>query len=342
MQSMDATTKRDRHHVLVLGGTGFLGVPLVRQLASRADVRLTLLAHQRAVPDLGGIRAPDDLRVVSGDLGSMKWDWCHDDPPQWVFHCARLAGSGVLGRWRAAWRGRNANRRLLEMLSRLPHPPRLVYASGSLMYGCHGDEWVDETTPLAPTSFARQYVLAERPFLRAHGALQAMMVRPGWVLGDGSWLRTFYLEPATRAGGMPIYGDGRNWMTCIHREECAAMMRRVMTDGIPGKVYNLAPHAPITQTEMAEAFARELGVPVRTQSLAVLQPGWDRAVKEAFASSIRLRTGEQSLWGDVGVEVGVGVGAGPGLGDSNVFKAIRDAAEEYKARIRREARAACD
>ncbi|MFM1770169.1 MAG: hypothetical protein RJA22_2698 [Verrucomicrobiota bacterium] len=272
-------------HVLVLGASGFLGTPLWRQLADEG-ARLTVLVHQH---DPGGW--PAGTRILRGDLASCDLGWCQSDPPQQVFHCARLRGRGVAGRALAAWRGARANRRWIQCLTRLPEPPRVVYASGSLVYGSRGEDWVEETTPLAPTSFARQYARAEEPWRQADPRrLPVVMARPGWVLGEGSWLEGFYLGPARREGAVPLYGEGRNWMTFIHREDCAALLRAAARHGIPGSAWNLAPAPPLRQADFVEALAGLLGLPVRRQPLESLRGRWDRALVEAFGSSIRLRS----------------------------------------------------
>lgn len=290
-----ATTIMPRQqHVLVLGAAGFLGQPLTRQLAREDNVRLTLLVHRQPVRD-----APGDARIVRGSLGGFDLSWCHDDPPDVVFHCARLSGGGRLGRLWAAARGHLANRRLIRVLSSLPRPPRVVYASGSLMYGSRGETWVDEATPLWPTSFARQYILAERPWLRVEAArLPVLMVRSGWVVGDGSWLRGFFLEAARSRGAVPLYGPGDNWMSLVHREDCAAVMRRVAQAGVPGQACNLALQPPLRQAEVAQHLARVLDLPVEPRPLRSLRRGRDPALMEAFASSIKLRSQHEAVWRD--------------------------------------------
>lgn len=304
-------------HVLVLGGSGFLGQPLCRQLAEDG-ARLTVLVHRHAPAGL-----PEGTRVLRGDLGNCDLDWCRTDPPHWVFHCARLKGEGLAGRLLASWRGARANRRLLRHLAALPSPPRVVYASGSLMYGSHGEDWVDECTPLAPTSFARQYARAEAPWREADPRrLPVVMARPGWVLGDGSWLEGFYLGPARRTGTVPLYGEGNNWMSFIHREDCAVLLRALARHGTPGAACNLAPHPPLRQAEFVELLAGLLGLPVRRQALSSLRGRLDRALEEAFGSSIRLRSHEAGAW------------AGTSLRFPDTVSALRDVVSAHTGRTR--------
>jgi nucleoside-diphosphate-sugar epimerase len=295
-------------HALVLGGTGFLGEPLVRQLLEEG-VRLTILVHRRPVREL-----PQSCRVIRGHLAFCDLTWCESNPPNVVFHCARLKGGGAAGRRLAAMIGSFGNHRLLRRLGQLPKPPRVIYASGSLMYGSHGDTWVDETTPLAPTSFAREYIIAERPFLK-RSAVPVVLVRPGWVVGNGSWLESFFLGVAEREAAVPIYGPD-NWMTFIHREDCAAAMRRLARLQQTAAVYNLAVQPPLKQREFVEYIAAKLKLPVREKSLE----GKERGVREAFSSSIKLRSRYEDLLRD--------------LRFPTPFSAFDHALEEYRAHTR--------
>jgi nucleoside-diphosphate-sugar epimerase len=149
---------------------------------------------------------------------------------------------------------------------------------------------VEESTPLKPTSFARQYGLAERPFLQAmrNQLLPVVMVRPGWVLGPGSWFRQFFLDPAARLGRVPCYGPGQNWMGLIHREDCAALIRRAATCGVSGQAYNLVAPPPWRQRQFVNHLGRLLDLPI--QKVPPIRRGLDKALQEAFSASIRLRS----------------------------------------------------
>jgi len=209
-------------HILVLGGTGFVGSAVMHALLQGAsDVRISMLVHRRA-PTIEDA----SVHVLQGSLGELDLKQLMRAPSTHVVHMARLSGTSPWRRTLAGLRGALANMRMLEGLRRLPVPPRILYVSGSLMYGSRGESWVDERTPLQPTSFARSYVPGERPLLRyqASGALPVMMVRPPWILGKGSWFQTFYATPMMREGRVPCYGAGQNWMSLLHVEDCARLI----------------------------------------------------------------------------------------------------------------------
>ena len=259
-------------NALVLGASGFLGQSVVRRLIEEGW-QLRLLLHKH-VPE----RLPRGLQVIRGGLNAVT-----PRDEEVVFHCARLRGNRSWGRYWAAWRGKQANLRIARNLGKT----RLVYASGSLMYGDCGDTPVFEDAPLRPTSYAREYVIAERPFLNA----PVMMFRPGWILGPGSWLEWFYLQPAEQTGAVPLYGGGRNLMSIIHRDDCAAAMIHVARHGNPG-VYHPPSTAVVTQRQFVEQLASELRLTIREVSLAAKE----RAVREAFTASINLQSRHTELW----------------------------------------------
>ncbi len=274
-------------HILLLGGSGFVGSAVLREfLAEEPDTRLSLLVHRRK-PGIDAAR----LRLVHGSLRDFDLNQITRDPPTHVVHMARLPGRSPWRRTLAGLRGARANIRLLQTLRRLAHPPRVLYVSGSLMYGNRGEEWVDEQTPLQPTSFARAYIRGERPLLQsqARGDLPVMMVRPPWILGAGSWFATFYAAPMARQRSVPCYGSGRNWMSLLHVEDCARLIRHVTLHGEAGQSYNLT-LPPLRQQDFCGLLSELTGMPVEERPLTTLGRPLDRSLVEAFGSSIRLRS----------------------------------------------------
>src|SRR5687767_2805945 len=78
--------------VLVAGGTGFIGMHLVRALLDRGDV-VTVLTRDAAD---GRKTLPRECRVVSWDPGKQG-PWCEELP--FVDAVVNLAGANVAKRW---------------------------------------------------------------------------------------------------------------------------------------------------------------------------------------------------------------------------------------------------
>lgn len=276
-------------HALVLGGTGFLGVPLVHRLRT-SGVRTTCLVHRRplAVPEVGELR---------GSLDSFSWRRLTDDPPDVVFHLARIGGRGGVRGAVTRVRNRLANERLVLALASWPRPPLVVYVGGTLAYGSHGEELVTEETALAPTSFSRDYHKAELPWLRAlrGNDVPVIVARPAWVLGAGSWFDAYYRRFVLAEHAVPLYGSGDNWMSLVHVEDCAGLLEHAARRALPMTVVNVFADPPLRQAELAERLARLTSLPVRRVSLDDLERRLGRAVREAFTFSARVSTVHAAL-----------------------------------------------
>lgn len=281
--------QRPLHHALVLGGTGYLGVPLVRRLLA-AGVRVTCLQHYRPVPLPG-------TRVVQGSLQHFPWRSLEQDRPDVVFHLARIPGRGGLRGLLTRARNRLANERLMLALASWSRPPLVVFVGGTLAYGSHGEAQVTETTGLSPTSFSRDYHRAELPWLRAmrHHDVPVIVTRPAWVLGPGSWFERYYRRFIETESAVPLYGPGDNWMSLVHVEDCAGLFEHVARHALPMSVVNVFAGPPLRQVELAERLGRLTGLPIRRVPLDDLRRRLGRAVVEAFTFSARIGTIHEEL-----------------------------------------------
>ena len=281
--------------VLLLGGTGFIGSAVLAQLRVRSDLRLMVLGHSTV-----NYRELEDVNLMVGSLSNLDLSWIDIFEPDTILHLARLPGRGALGRRLAAARGRSANRRLIAKLRTLKAPPRVLYVSGTLVYGDRGEEWADETSPVLPAAYARQYIAAERPWMteQERGELPVTMVRPPWVVGTASWFRAHYAQVLARQGLVPCYGDGANWMTFIDVEDCAGLILHLAERGLPGSCYNLlAPAQHARQRDFVNLLATHTGLRVSCLSRREMAARLERGAAEALTTSLRVRTVHAAILG---------------------------------------------
>ena len=253
-------------------------------------MRTTCLLHQRPL-------AVDNVAVVRGNLDRFPWRILEHDPPDVVFHLARIPGRRGIRGALTRLRNRVANERLVLALASWSRPPLVVFVGGTLAYGSHGEAVVTEETPLTPTSFSRDYHRAERPWLRAmRGSdVPVIVARPAWVLGRGSWFEAYYGRFIRSEGAVPLYGDGDNWMSLVHVDDCAGLLEHVARRATPMSFVNVFAGPSLRQSELAERLARLTSFPIRRVPLDELERRFGRAVVEAFTFSARIATVHEAL-----------------------------------------------
>jgi nucleoside-diphosphate-sugar epimerase len=260
-------------------------------------VRTTCLLHRTPLPTAG-------VGLVHGSLDSFPWHALERDPPDVVFHLARIPGRGGMRGALTRVRNRRANARLVRALASWARPPLVIFVGGTLAYGSHGETPVTEHTPLAPTSFSRDYHRAEVPWLRAlrDHDVGVIVARPAWVLGAGAWFEAYYRRFIQSERAVPLYGPGDNWMSLVHVDDCAGQLEHAARHALPMSVVNVFTGPPLRQAELAERLARLTSLPIRRVPLDDLERRCGRAVVEAFTFSARIGTVHQALHGAYRIE----------------------------------------
>lgn len=275
-------------NIWILGGTGFVGTALVKQLSEDPANLLHLLVHKH-IP----YKLLEPFNTFTGSLESFDLSWIEKYPPDIIFHIARLSGGNGLMRRLAAKRGAKANHRLIQFLQGMKKPPVVVYISGSLMYGNQvSGYYANEQSPLQPISYARHYVGAEEPWLNAQAMqlLDVRFARPGWIIGPASWFKVFYWDYYTKTGMVPMFGDGQQLMSLIHLDDCAGQAIHLGLYGSKQQDLNIFAGPAVTQQVFAETLAYLLKATIRPFSLKELISIYGITVAEALTSSIPLQT----------------------------------------------------
>ncbi len=235
--------------VVVAGGTGFIGEPLVRRLLARgADVAVLT-------------RTPTKVRA--GRL--LSWDQAPEAASADVV--INLAGENVGGgRWTEARKRRimesrvDATEALVEAVNARPNPPRVfINASAVGYYGLRGDETLDETSPPGTGFLAEVVKRWEELARRAEGAARTVILRFGVVLGAGGALGKMLLPFRLGVGG-PI-GSGRQWTSWVDREDVLRMIEWAIDSDSAQGVYNATAPTPVRNRDLAHSLGRALHRP---------------------------------------------------------------------------------
>lgn len=240
---------------LITGGTGFIGAALCADLQRGGHQAVVLTRSATAATGRlpAGVEAVEDLAGLEG-----------------VDAVVNLAGASIVGgRW-------NAGRKQLLLDSRVGTTQRLlrwletarqrpaVLVSGSAIgyYGPHGGEELGEDAPPG-TDFPAELCRAwEAEALRAEAlGLRVCRLRIGIVLGPGGGALSSMLRPFRLGIGGPM-GDGRQWMSWIHRADLIALIRWLAETGRSGAWNGTAPQ-PVDNADFSRALGLALRRPAR-------------------------------------------------------------------------------
>ena len=268
-------------HVLITGGTGFIGQALCTQLFHAGHAVTVLTRNRAAAPnDLTGVRLVERLEDAQG-----------------VDAVVNLAGENLGdGRWTAAKKAAfhssriGTTQKLLAWMATLATPPR-VLVSGSAIgyYGPRGNEPLDESArPGSDTAalLCRDWE-AEALKAQAYG-LRVCVLRIGVVLGKEGGALAKMLPPFRMGVGGPM-GSGEQVMSWVRRNDLVRMIQWLLeTQSCIGPYNGTAPK-PVTNRE----FARTLGEALHRPS-ALTTPAF--ALKLMFGEMAQLLlTGQRVL-----------------------------------------------
>ncbi|MDJ1008531.1 MAG: SDR family oxidoreductase [Paracoccaceae bacterium] len=134
------------------------------------------------------------------------------------------------------------------------------YLSTTGVYGDHGGAWVDETTPLAPTTArGRDRVAAEGAWqaLAAETGLPLHIFRLAGIYGPGRGP----FEKVRAGTARRIVKPGQVFSR-IHVDDIAQVLAASMARPDPGAIYNLCDDDPAPPEDVIAEAARLLGLPV--------------------------------------------------------------------------------
>lgn len=260
--------------VVIAGGSGFLGGPIVQRLLARGDDVAVLT------------RSPAHVRAGR----ALEWDarsqgaWSAEAASADVV--VNLAGENIgEGRWTAERKKRMVASRLdatgaiVEALRREPARARtLVSASAVGFYGNRGDEVLDESSPRGTGFLAELVERWEAAAREAESLARLVILRFGVVLApDGGALKKMMLPFKLGVGG-PV-GDGRQWMSWLEREDAVRFVEWAIDHTAASGTYNATSPQPVSNREFASALGRALHRP---------------AVMPAPAFALRLAFGEMA------------------------------------------------
>ena len=236
-------------------GCGYVGLQLARQLREDGDHEVVGVRRSEAGLEAVEAAGATAVRADVTDADSLA---AVPDVDALVF--AASAGG----------RGADAARRVyVEGLrtvlgafgAREDAPERLVYTSSTGVYGDHGGDWVDETTPPEPTTEKTEVLAAAERVARReppeHG-IDGAVARFAGLYGPGRYRLERYLEGPVTEG----------YLNMIHRDDAAGVVR-FMLESTDAELLLAVDDEPVEKWAFADWLADECGVdgpPKRTRA----------------------------------------------------------------------------
>jgi nucleoside-diphosphate-sugar epimerase len=231
--------------IFVIGGSGYIGTSVIRELRRRSHVVHALArsdAAERKVRAAGAEPVRGDLR----DLDVLRGAAAQADAV--VFLAQEQSAEGVAV----------AERALATLIDALPAGKAFVYTSGVWVYGSRGDAVVAEDAPLAPIDLVAWRPAFEELVLSQQGRLRPIVIRPAIVYGDGGGIPGMMVAQASD-GALSVVGDGANRWPTVRHDSLAELYALVVERRIAQGIYNASRGAAVPYIEVAHAASRAAG-----------------------------------------------------------------------------------
>ena len=241
----------------VAGATGVVGRRVVPELVRRGH-EVTAVARSaekaRALERAGATAVVVDLFDAARVRRALD---AHDV----VINLATHIPSGARLLFPSAWRENDRVRRdasrVLAEAALVAGASRFIQESFALIYPDLGDDWIDESVPVAPAPHARSTGDAERSALRfAEGGGTGVALRFAGFYGPDS-PQFAQMAEALRRGWAPLPGAPAAYWPALSHDDAASAVLAALE--LPSGIYNVADDRPLPRGVLMEETARALG-----------------------------------------------------------------------------------
>jgi nucleoside-diphosphate-sugar epimerase len=247
--------------ILVMGGTRFVGRPLVN--------RLLEAGHELSLFTRGRQPVPEGIEHLQGDRSSDEGLAALQDRPFDVI----VDSSG---------RTLEDTRQVIERTG--PPSHRLVYVSSAGVYA-DSELWpLDEDSPTDPQS-RHAGKLDTEAWLRQEG-IPFTSFRPTYIVGPGNYnpVESWFFDRIVHGRPVPLPGDGSTITQLGHVADLAAAMARcIEVETATNRIYNCTGSQGISFRGLVAAAARACGTDPEAVEIRSFDPaGLDKKARKAF------------------------------------------------------------
>ena len=262
--------------VLILG-CGYVGIELGKQLDEAGE---RVVGVRRSHSGIQEIEAAG-FRGIQADITDPDALSTLPDADT-VVYAASSGGRGADAAREIYVEGQQAA--IAEFADRENPPERYLYTSSTGVYGDHDGGWVDEETPLDPTTDKTEVLVeAERVALETaeeHG-IDGTVTRLAGIYGPDRYRLDRYIEGPVTEG----------FLNMIHRDDIAGTIRYLIAeDCARDEVVLIVDDEPVQKWEFADWLAEECGVdspPKRTTEERLDEEGLSEAARRRIQTSKR-------------------------------------------------------
>ena len=247
-------------HVFVTGATGVIGtrvLPLLIEAGHTVTAAARSPANRQSIERLGAKPVEASLFDVDSLRRAIAG---HDAVLNLATHIPS-SSTKMLMRW--AWRTNDRIRRngsaAVAAAAHASGVRRFVQESFAPMYADHGAEWIDEEMPLAPTSYNKSVLDAERSakWYTDRGGV-GVVLRFGALYGPDALFEE--MLKLIRKGWSPLPGDPRAYVSSLAQDDAAKAVVAALE--VPAGVYNIVDDEPMPRGEWTATLARAASLPV--------------------------------------------------------------------------------
>ena len=271
---------------LIVGGAGFIGSHLAIKLLKEEEHEIVIYDNFSSGTEhhLESIRGNKRLKVVKGDVKDLPELTKTSAGIDVIYHFASNPdiSKAVTQPDIDFWEGTYLTNNVTEA-ARKSGVKRLIYASGSGVYGDTGEQVVDENySPLRPISTYGASKLAGEALLcsycemfdmRASAFRFANVVGPRQTHGVGyDFIRKLRENPKE----LFILGDGSQSKSYIYVDDVLSALETLVRSDLPGfKVYNVATADAIAVQQIADIVCKKM----KLENVSYLYGGGNRGWK---------------------------------------------------------------
>lgn len=243
-------------HVLIAGGSGFLGRALTASLLADGHRVFVLTRGKRAANGAEAVRwdahttdgwgrLVNEMDAVVHLAGKSLSSWPWTASTKRAFHDSRILPGRALAR-------------AIQEAERRPRV--FVQQSGINYYGLRGEP-ADESTPPADDFLARLTIAIESATQPVEAlGVRRVVLRSAVILAQREGLLPLMALPVRLFFGGPL-GDGKQAMPWIHVQDWVGAARFLMENETASGAYNLIAPVPASNADFNRALAKALRRP---------------------------------------------------------------------------------